>query len=103
MPHQEILFPEREGHFVISVRVKTLEKATCNLSQKQQMFMPLGNGKKVITEGMFDTEAPWQGVDSATKYPYRHPALAVRVSRYGATWAYTLDILVLVYSKMLHV
>lgn len=65
--------------------------------------MPLGNGKKVITEGMLDTEAPWQGVDSATKYHYRHPALAVLVSRYGATWASTLDIQGRVYPKMLHV
>lgn len=30
--------------------------------------MALDNGRKVTTVVMFDTEALWQGVDSATKY-----------------------------------
>lgn len=42
---------------------------------------------------MFDAEAPWQGVDSAIKYQYRHPALTLCASRHAVTWAFTPDIL----------
>lgn len=81
----------RRGHSAKSTCAKSLDKATCNLSKKQQMLMPLDNGKKVITEVMFDAEAPWQGVDSATQYHYRHPALTVCASLHGVTWACTPD------------
>lgn len=57
------------------------------------MFMSLDNGMEVITEVMFDAEASWQGVDSATKYHYRHPALALCASRYSVIWACRQDVL----------
>lgn len=40
------------------------------------MVRPLDNREKVETV-MFDAEAPWQGVDNATKCHYQHPALSM--------------------------
>lgn len=57
--------------------------ATCEDSPKQQMFMPLDNGEKVITKVMFDAEAPWQGADSGIKQHYRHTAPRVCASSHG--------------------
>lgn len=64
------------------------------------MFIPLDNGKKVITEVMFDAETAWQGVDSAIKYHNRHREPTVCASYHAVTLAYTPDILFILRCKM---
>lgn len=54
--------------------------------------------KKMITEVMFNAETPWQSVDSAIKYHYRHPALTVCAIHDGVAWEYTLNTLVHMYT-----
>lgn len=72
--------------------------APCYLLPKQQMFKSLDNGKKLITEVMYD--APRQGVDSATKRHCRQCAFTVRASRYAVKWECTPDTLAPVYTKI---
>lgn len=64
------------------------------------MFIPLDNGKKAITEVMFDAETARQGVDSAIKYHNQHPELTVCASYHAVTLASTPDILFILRCKM---